>query len=227
MWGADGVESFGGGSAGAKVAAASKDGEMAIKKFRLASGLQAELWAAEPLTANIVAFNFDDQGKCYVVETFRHSDGVTDIRSHMDWLDEELASQSVEERVAIMRRHEGARITNYTRMSDRVRKVWDSSGSGHADRATIFSDGYNAIPDGLASGVLAWRGSVYFADIPHLWRLPVVILEPPEVGAFTLPTSPTSGGSRITTGMESRKNATRSSRGSGCGWGSWGTISTG
>ena len=171
MWGADGVESFGGGSAGAKVAAASKDGEMAIKKFRLASGLQAELWAAEPLTANIVAFNFDDQGKCYVVETFRHSDGVTDIRSHMDWLDEELASQSVEERVAIMRRHEGARITNYTRMSDRVRKVWDSSGSGHADRATIFSDGYNAIPDGLASGVLAWRGSVYFADIPHLWRL--------------------------------------------------------
>ncbi len=156
---------------GAKVAAASKDGELAIKKFRITPGLQAELWAAEPLVANIVSFHFSDQGDCYVVETFRHSDGVTDIRSHMDWLDEELASRSVEERVAIMKRHEGTNIVKYTRMSDRVRKVWDSSRSGRADKATVFSDGYNAIPDGLAAGVLAWRGSVYFANIPHLWKL--------------------------------------------------------
>jgi quinoprotein glucose dehydrogenase len=169
---AETTEAFGaGGSAGAKVATASRDGELAIKKFRIAPGLQAELWAAEPLTANIVAFNFDDQGRCYVVETFRHSDGVTDIRSHMDWLDEELASKSVAERVAIMQRHEGAAISKYTRMTDRLRKVWDSTGSGRADQATVFSDGYNQIPDGLASGVLAWRGSVYFANIPHLWRL--------------------------------------------------------
>ena len=165
-------ESFGGTkSSGAKVAEASKDAELAMKKFQLAPGLQMELWAAEPLVANIVSFNFDDQGHCYVVETFRHSQGVTDIRGHMDWLDEELASKSVEERVAIMKRHEGARIKDYGVQTDRVRKVWDSAGLGHADKATVFSEGYNDIADGLAAGVLAWRGSVYFTDIPHLWKL--------------------------------------------------------
>lgn len=150
---------------------ASREGELAIKKFRVAPGLQTELWAAEPLVANIVAFNFDDQGNCYVVETFRHSAGVTDIRGHMGWLDEELASRSVEDRIAIIKKHEASRLDWYTQYSDRVRKVWDSKGQGYADQATVFGDGFNAIEDGLASGVLAWRGSVYFANIPHLWEL--------------------------------------------------------
>lgn len=164
-------ESFGAKTTGEKVMPASREGEQAIKKFVVAPGLQATLWAAEPLVANIVSFNFDDRGQCYVVETFRHSEGVTDIRSHMDWLDEELASTSVEDRIAIMRKHEGARITNYARMTDRVRKVWDSKQQGYADQASIFSDDYRGIEEGLASGVLAWRGSVYFANIPNLWKL--------------------------------------------------------
>ena len=153
------------------VAPASKEGEAAIKKFRLAPGLQAQLWAAEPHAANIVAFQLDDQGKAYVVETFRHSQGVTDIRSHMDWLDEELASRSVEDRIAILQKHEQARLADYTRYSDRVRLVWDSNGDGVADQASIFSEGYNGLAEGLAAGVLPWRGSVYFANIPNLWKL--------------------------------------------------------
>ncbi|MBL9167200.1 MAG: HEAT repeat domain-containing protein [Verrucomicrobiales bacterium] len=165
-------ESFGNApQTGGNVMPASREGEMAIKKFRVAPGLQTELWAAEPLVANIVAFNFDDQGNCYVVETFRHSAGVTDIRGHMGWLDEELASRSVDDRIAIIKKHEAGRLDWYTKYSDRVRKVWDSKGQGYADQATVFSDGYNAIEDGLASGVLAWKGRVYFANIPHLWEL--------------------------------------------------------
>lgn len=165
-------ESFGNApQAGAKVMPASREGELAIKKFRVAPGLQTELWAAEPLVANIVAFNFDNQGNCYVVETFRHSAGVTDIRGHMGWLDEELASRSVEDRIAIIKKHEAGRLDWYTQYSDRVRKVWDSKGQGNADQATVFSDGFNAIEDGLASGVLAWKDQVYFANIPHLWKL--------------------------------------------------------
>src|SRR3954463_13264457 len=87
-----------------KVAAASDEGERAIKRFRIPKGFKVELFAAEPLLANPVAFAIDEKGRFFVAETFRLHAGVTDIRGHMTWLDEELASASVEERVAIMKR---------------------------------------------------------------------------------------------------------------------------
>src|SRR5262245_56782869 len=96
------------------VAYASDEGELAIKSFKVPAGLKVELAAGEPLLANPVAFSIDEQGRFYVVETFRLHAGVTDIRAHMDWLDEELAMKTVEERVAYMKRREGKRISQYT-----------------------------------------------------------------------------------------------------------------
>ena len=59
---------------------ASDEGEKAITRFRVPQGLKVELFAAEPLLANPVAFWPDDQGRFYVAETFRHGQGVTDTR---------------------------------------------------------------------------------------------------------------------------------------------------
>ena len=73
---------------------ASNEGTIAMKGFELAPGLKLSLVAAEPLLANPVAFDIDEQGRIYVVESFRLHKGVMDIRGHMNWLDEELASQS-------------------------------------------------------------------------------------------------------------------------------------
>src|SRR2546423_11187786 len=81
-----------------EIAPASNEGELAIKKFKIAPGLKVDLWAAEPLLANPVAICTDEKGRWYVAETFRLHAGVTDIRGHMDWLNEELASQTVAER---------------------------------------------------------------------------------------------------------------------------------
>jgi quinoprotein glucose dehydrogenase len=156
---------------GPQVQPASNEGELALKRFRLAKGLKVELAAAEPLLANPVAFCIDEQGRFYVAETFRLHAGVTDIRGHMTWLDEELAVKTVEERVAYMTKHEGKRIADYTKQSDRLRFLWDSDGDGRADKATVFTDGYSGVADGLAAGVLARKGDVYFANIPNLWRL--------------------------------------------------------
>jgi len=153
------------------VAPASNEGELALKGFTVPEGLKVELVAAEPHLANPVAFTIDENGRFYVVETFRLHAGVTDIRGHMDWLDEELAVKTVEERVRYMTRREGNRISQYTRQSDRLRLLVDADGDGKVDRATVFADGFNAIEDGLAAGVLARRGDVYFANIPHLWLL--------------------------------------------------------
>ncbi len=154
-----------------KVMPASDEGETAIKRFRLPKGFKCELVAAEPLLANPVAFCIDEQGRFYVAETFRLHSGVTDIRGHMEWLDEDLASRSVAERVAMMKKHEGERIANYAKDSDRVRLLVDTNGDGKLDKSTVFSDGYNHVPDGLGSGVLARKGDVYWTCIPDLWRL--------------------------------------------------------
>ena len=90
-----------------RVAPASSEGELAIKRFQAPSGLKVDLWAAEPLLANPVSFAFDEKGRAYVCETFRLGAGVDDIRGIMPWLDEELASKSPSDRVAEMKRHLG------------------------------------------------------------------------------------------------------------------------
>jgi quinoprotein glucose dehydrogenase len=153
------------------VAPASDEAELAIKRFRVPKGFKVELFAAEPLLANPVAFCIDHQGRFYVAETYRLHTGVTDIRGHMNWLDDDLANRSVADRVAMMKRYESNRIASYTRESERLRMLVDTNGDGKADKSTIFSEGYNRIEDGIAAGVLARNGSVYFANIPDLISL--------------------------------------------------------
>ena len=81
-----------------QVAVASPEAGQAQRSIRLAPGLKIELFAAEPLLANPVAFCVDERGRFYVAETFRHSSGVTDNRNHMNWLDADLASRTVADR---------------------------------------------------------------------------------------------------------------------------------
>ena len=154
-----------------KVAPASDEGELAIKKFVAAPGLKIDLWAAEPHLANAVGFGFDELGRCYVAETFRLHAGAPDIRGIMNWLDEDLACRTVNDRVMMMKRHLGDKVADYTRASERVKRLEDRDGDGKVDHSTVFADGFNTILDGLAASVLARRGTVYFANIPNLWLL--------------------------------------------------------
>ena len=47
----------------------------------------------------------------------------------------------------------------------------DRDGDGVMDHATVFATGFNDEVDGLAAGVLARNGKVWFTNIPHLWLL--------------------------------------------------------
>jgi quinoprotein glucose dehydrogenase len=155
----------------AYVAAASDDAELAIKHIKPAAGLKVDLWAAEPMLANPVAFCFDERGRVYVCETFRLAAGVDDIRGIMSWLDEELASRSADERLEEMKRHLGDRFVTYTNRSERIRLLEDRSGQGKADHATVFAEQFNSPLDGIGAGVLARGGNVWYANIPNLWLL--------------------------------------------------------
>jgi quinoprotein glucose dehydrogenase len=154
------------------IAKASKEAELAVKGFKSAPGMSVELVAAEPEVANPVAFCFDEQGRMYVAETFRQSKGVEDNRGHMNWLEDDLALQTVEERDAMYRKYGGEKkVAEWTKFPDRIRRLEDKDGDGRYESATIFADGYNALVDGTGAGVLAHRGSLYYTNIPSLYRL--------------------------------------------------------
>ncbi|WP_435009942.1 PVC-type heme-binding CxxCH protein [Tundrisphaera lichenicola] len=155
-----------------QVAGASPEAAQAIQSIRLAPGLKIELFAAEPLLANPVAFCIDDHGRFFVAETFRLHAGVTDNRSHMNWLDADMASRTVADRVAMYEKFLSPEdFKDYQVEHERVRRVVDADGDGKADTSTVFADGFKEAADGIGAGLLARKGDVYYTCIPDLWKL--------------------------------------------------------
>lgn len=164
--------------------------DVALKKLRLTPTFQAEIYAAEPLIQNPVSFAFDEQGRAYVVETHRRRTSVFDIRNHRDWLDADFSFRTVADRSNFFRKVLVPGNTNLPKNviqdrntdgkfdvrdleveSERVRLLVDENHDGKADRATTFADGFKTSVSGVAAGVLAHKGVVYFTCIPDLWLL--------------------------------------------------------
>lgn len=154
-----------------KIAAASKEAELALAKFKLHAGFTCGVWAAEPMLANPVAFCFDEKGRCYVAETYRLHDGVIDIRNHMRWLDDDLACRTVAERLAFMRRRMGRNFDKMDDHPDRIVRLADPAGVGRATESVVVSEDFRAPESGLGSGLLARGDDLWFTNIPALWRL--------------------------------------------------------
>ncbi len=157
--------------ASADIAPASNEGEQALKRMKLPPGLVATLWAAEPMLANPVAFNFDEKGRLFVAETYRYRSSVLDIRDYMWTLEAELANRTLEDQAAAIARHFGPDgVKELSIESERVRLLEDTDRTGVATKSSLYAEGFNSPLDGIASGVLARRGSVYFTSIPSVWK---------------------------------------------------------
>jgi len=157
---------------------ASEEARQALARMQIPEGFRAEIFASEPMLANPVAFCFDVFGRVYVAETFRHHKGVTDIRSHMGWLEDDLAIKTVEDRVAMFRKHEGEEglRDGYSVETERITRLVDTDGDGVADEATAFADDFADPAAGIGAGLLARRRvdgatELWFTCIPDLWRL--------------------------------------------------------
>lgn len=150
---------------------ASDDAKLAIKRFSLPKGLQAKLWAAEPMLANPVAIDFDERGRLFVSETYRYRTSVLDIRDYMPMLELDLAARTIEDRAALHRKVFGDQTKDFAIESEVVRLIEDTDHDGVADKSSIYADGFNSELDGIASGVLARHGKVWFTNIPSLWLL--------------------------------------------------------
>jgi len=153
------------------VAEASDEWQAAMAAITTAEGITVDLFAAEPLLANPVCLWIDNDGSVYVGETHRHHAGVTDIREHWDWLDDDLAAQTVADRVAYIARFEGADFADYSAEHDRLVLIRDTDGDGVGDSSTVFADGFNDPAAGIGASVLSHNGDVYYTCIPDLWLL--------------------------------------------------------
>lgn len=127
-----------------------EEAEREARRTRLPIGWTQSVWAAEPDVIHPVSFDVTDDGRVFVAESLRAWRGVPDVRNLIPWPDEDIASRSVEDRLAFMRR------------------LW---GDGKADSSQVFAEGFNTPLDGVASSVLARGNEVWFANIPDVWSL--------------------------------------------------------
>lgn len=166
-----GVKDPGTRIAAPEIAPASDEGEQALERMKLPAGLKASLWAAEPMLANPVAFALDEQGRVFVAETYRYRSSVLDIRDYLWMLEDDLASRTIEDREKLVAEKLGAEGTRELSIeSEILRLLEDRNGDGKADHSAVYADGFNGVLDGIASGVLARRGDVWFTNIPSLWK---------------------------------------------------------
>ncbi|MFO1461105.1 MAG: PVC-type heme-binding CxxCH protein [Verrucomicrobiota bacterium] len=148
------------------------EAEHDLRRLSLPPGWKASVWAAEPDVVHPVSFDVTSDGRVFVAESLRAWRGVPDIRNLLPWLDEDVASRTVDDRLALMRRIWGdAGLSLYSVQSERVRLLTDSDGDGRADHSQVFASGFNTPLDGVASSVLARGRDVWFANIPDIWRL--------------------------------------------------------
>ncbi len=141
----------------------------AMNNFTLAPGMKVSLFAAEPMLANPVAFTIDAKGRLLICETYRQEKGVEDNRDHESWVTDDLASQTVEDRLKLYQKHLRQGIKDYSKHQDRIRMLVDRDGNGKADISTVYVDGFDDPLEGTGAGILEHDGFVFYSCIPKLW----------------------------------------------------------
>lgn len=147
------------------------DHEAARRKLKIAAGVDASLWAADPHLANPVALSLDEKGRVYVAECWRRHTSTLDIHMRKEWLDDDLACRTHQDQVAYHRKRLGEKAKEWKVESERIRILEDRSGTGRADHAVTFSEGYQELCEGIGAGILVRDGEVWYTCIPNLWYL--------------------------------------------------------
>ena len=155
----------------------------------LTEGFDLKLWAPGPLLANAVAISFDNNGTAYVSETSRRKSSDIDIRSHRDWMTEDLALQTIEDTEAFHKQKLDPSLSDQNTwqedfnkdgshdykdlmvQTEYVRRVWDSDGDGRADASSIFANSFNNMLTGVAAGILYHDDEVFVTAAPDLWKI--------------------------------------------------------
>ncbi len=157
--------------------------------IQLTEGFVLSLWAPGPLLANAVAISMDNQGAAYVSETQRRKSSDLDIRSHREWMTEDLALQNLDdtknfhlEKLASENSEQNSWMEDFngdglhdwrdlTVQSERIRKIWDSDGDGRADISSVYAKDINEMLSGVAAGILFNNNDVFLTAAPNLYLM--------------------------------------------------------
>jgi len=139
---------------------------------KLAENIEMELYSDSLLKKIPVALDISVDGKIYVVETSRFFEGVGDNRAQSFWLLDDLASKSIDDRLAYIKKWIAAgELTDdwFFNETDAITILEDVDKDGVGDKATNFDTSAGYL-DGVIASILLVDEHVYVANIPHIWR---------------------------------------------------------
>lgn len=127
-------------------------------------------FASVGMIGSVVGISLDKQGRVYATHTNRRSRAALDIRKHPSWVEETLASKSVEDKRKLIRsrKKDWEKLSQYKEL---IVRLSDTDGDGKADERKVMYEGFNSEVHGLAGGILYHDGSAYVTCIPGFYKL--------------------------------------------------------
>ena len=119
---------------------------------------------------SMVGIHVDNKNRVHVTHTYRRNNGALDIRRHRDWVIPSLASESVEDKRALIRGNK----SDWKSLFKWKEKIWrfeDPDDDGHYDKKSLFFEGLNTEVTGLAGGILFRDNSAYVTCIPDMLKI--------------------------------------------------------
>jgi len=138
---------------------------------------------------NIVSISVADNGDVYVSETARRKAADLDIRSHHDWIPNDVSFQSIEDKRNFYKselspqnsdhnktwlkdfNHDGSHDwKDLSVIKDKIHKLRDLNDDGKADEVITYADDLGSEVAGIAAGVLIFNHEVYTTIAPDVWK---------------------------------------------------------
>jgi quinoprotein glucose dehydrogenase len=113
-----------------------------------------------------VGISVANNGNIYLSETTRRNNGALDIRRNRGWLEDTLASNSVEDKRVLIR----SRKKDWQSLFKFKEKIIRLPADNYS-RREVFFEGLNTEVHGLAGGVLWHDGAAYVACIPGFYKI--------------------------------------------------------
>ena len=147
-------------------------------------------WASQPMLVNPVALSFDNKGRLFVVETARRGTVDIDIRSHKDWVIDDLSNTNIPQLREMFRSKMSPNLSeknktwlkdrnqdgshdwrDLTMVKERIHLLEDTNNDGKADISKVFAEGFNQEINGVMAGVLAYGNDIFATIYPDVWKL--------------------------------------------------------
>ncbi len=121
------------------------------------------------------ALAFGSNGEIYVSETHRLRHGVPDNREHLYWYLDDITSRTTADRRKMYEKWQNQDATTSLKFlsekEDLLRVLSDPGADGVFRKQGVFAGKFNDVLDGIAAGVFAYEGTVFFACIPKIYAL--------------------------------------------------------